>query len=128
MPKAAAEALRDKPLVPDRVKARVTDDEAQVMVLSIFDKKGFQMIDTVHSSVQLESKPRRCFDKAKGKPGVRQVPITNTQNLYNHIMGFVDLDDLLAWFYRHAAHCNATCHLTEPHTVRGNLTCACGCL
>ena len=107
MGKAAMEALRAKPLVPDRVKARVTDDEAQVMTISIFDKKGFQMIDTIHTSVELQSKPRRVFDKSRGKPGLKDVPITSTQNLYNNIMGYVDLDDLLAWFYR----CGMRCHV-----------------
>lgn len=58
------------------------------------------MIDTVHTKVELEEKSRRVFDKAKGKPGRKMVPITNVQNLYNKIMGNVDLDDLFAWFYR----------------------------
>ena len=94
------EELRAKPLFPDRCKVRVTDDDAQVMTVAIYDKKGFQMIDTVHSEVKLEQKPRRIFDRATKKPGTKMVDITNTQNLYNQIMGFVDLDDLLAWFYR----------------------------
>ena len=100
MGKAVEEALREQPLIPDRVKVRVTDDKAQVITIAIFDKKGFQMIDTVHSAVELEEKSRRVFDKARGKPGNKMVPISNAQNLYNKIMGFVDLDDLLAWFYR----------------------------
>ena len=78
---------------------RVTDDAAQVMTIAIYDKKGFQMIDTKHTEVVLQEKPRAFFDKAAGKRGKKMVPITNSQNLYNTIMGFVDLDDLLAWFY-----------------------------
>ena len=102
MTKATCDALKLKPLLPDRVKARVTADDAQVMTVGIFEKgqKGFQMIDTVHSSVELEQKPRRVFDKATGRPAKKMVDITNTQNLYNKIMGYVDLDDLLAWYYR----------------------------
>lgn len=36
--KKAADEMRAKPLIPDRVKVRVTADEAQVMTVSIFDK------------------------------------------------------------------------------------------
>ena len=100
MGKAEEVALKEKPLYPDRTKARVTDDEAQVIVLNIFDSKGFRMVDTVHSAIELQSKPRRVFDRTRGRPGSMPVPILNTQNLYNHIMGFVDLDDMLAWYYR----------------------------
>ena len=103
MSKAEMDALKEKPLVPDRIKARVTADKAQVITVAILDKKGFQMIDTVHTGIVEETKPRVIFDRAVGRPGVKDVPITNTQNLYNHIMGFVDLDDLLTWFYRCAA-------------------------
>ena len=80
-------------------QVRVTDDDAQVMTVAIFDKKGFQMVDTVHTEVVEESKERRVFDRALGKPGKMSVAITNTQNVYNTIMGFVDLDDMLAWYY-----------------------------
>jgi hypothetical protein len=100
MGKKAVDTLRAKPLVPDRVKVRVTDDSAQVMTVSIFDKKGFQMVDTVHNAVVEKTKPRRIFDRELGRPGYRDIPITETQDLYNQIMGYVDLDDLIAWFYR----------------------------
>ena len=96
----AVRELKKKPLVPDRVKIRVTDDEAQVITVAIFDKKWFQMIDTIHTEITEQTKTRKVFDRAKGKPGKKEVPITNTQNAYNHGMGFVDLDDLIAWFYR----------------------------
>ena len=99
MAKATLDALKAKPLT-ERVKVRVTDDEAQVMVLNIFDKKGFMMIDTVHTGVELTTKPRTIFDREAGRPGKRDIDITCTQNLYNHIMGYVDLDDLLAHYYR----------------------------
>ena len=71
------------------------------MTIAIYEKgsKGFQMIDTVHTGVVEESKPRDFFDRSAGKRGKKMVPITNSQKLYNFIMGFVDLDDLLAWFY-----------------------------
>ena len=46
------------------------------------------------------TKPRRIFDREAGRPGYCDVPITETQDLYNQIMGYVDLDDLIAWFYR----------------------------
>ena len=100
MGKAATEALRAKPLVPDRVKVRVTADKAQIMTVAIFDKKGFQMIDSYHEEVVETTKPRLGFDKAAGKPAYKDMEITNTQNEYNLGMGFVDLDDLLAWFYK----------------------------
>ena len=100
MSKAEEDALREKPLIPDRVRIRVTDDAGQVITVAIFDKKGFQMIDTVHTEIIEETKPRVVFDKVAGKPTTVPVPITNSQNTYNHGMGFVDLDDLLAWFYK----------------------------
>ena len=104
------------------MKARVTADEAQVITLFIFDSKGFQMIDTVHTSVELETKARRFFDRARGRPGYKDVPILNSQNLYNHIMGNVDLDDLLAWFYkcghpRRHVHAHAHMHAYMLHVV-----------
>jgi hypothetical protein len=102
MGKAAVDALRAKPLVPDRVKVRVTADNAQVMTVAIFDKKGFQMIDTYHTEVVETTKQRLVFDKAASKPTHKAIAITESQNEYNLGMGFVDLDDLLAWFYRHA--------------------------
>ena len=102
--KAEEEALRSKPILPDRVKARVTDDEAQVMTVSIFDSKWFQMVDTVHTKLEVEQKERVVFDRARGRRGKKKVDILNTPNYYNQIMGFVDLDDLLAWFYRCATY------------------------
>ena len=36
----------------------------QVLTVAIFDKKGFQMIDTVHSEVVLESKERKVIIEA----------------------------------------------------------------
>jgi hypothetical protein len=75
-----------------------------VITVAIFDKKGFQMIDTVHTSVVCQTKWRKTFDRAARKPSKKEVDITNTQNLYNLIMGFVDLDDLLTWFYRCNGH------------------------
>ena len=101
MSKAVEDELKARPLYPDRVKARVTADEAQVMTISILDSKGFQMVDTVHTAVELQEKARRMFDRSTGRPGYRMVPILNCQNLYNHIMGNVDLNDLMAWFYRY---------------------------
>ena len=92
--------LKKKPLMPDRVKCRVTADEAQVVTVSIFDSKGFQMIDTLNTEIKEETKERRVFDKAQGRPTTKNVPIMNTPNRYNKIMGFVDLDDLYQWFYR----------------------------
>jgi hypothetical protein len=92
--------LKKKPLMPDRVKCRVTADEAQVVTVSIFDSKGFQMIDTLNTEIKEETKERRVFDKAQGRPTTKDVPIMNTPNRYNKIMGFVDLDDLYQWFYR----------------------------
>lgn len=93
-------ALRSQPLVPNRIRARVTADEAQVMTVSIFDKKGFQMIDTIHNAVVSETKLRKTFDPATRRVTRKEVELTNTQNLYNSIMGYVDLNDLLAWQYR----------------------------
>lgn len=93
-------ALRGQPLIPNRVRVRVTADEAQVMTVSIFDKKGFQMIDTVNTSIVAETKLRKTFDSATRRIKNKEVEITNTQNLYNSIMGYVDLNDLLAWQYR----------------------------
>ena len=121
--KAEEEELRAKPYVPDRVKVRVTNDDAQVMTTSIFDKKWFQMIDTCHTEVSVEQKERDVFDRARGRRGKKKVDITNVQNLYNNIMGYVDLDDLLAWFYRWApslfplarARCLRLCALREPY-------------
>ena len=57
MKKEEEEALRAKEMLPDRVKARVTNDPAQVMTISIFDKKWFQMIDTYHTEIKVETKP-----------------------------------------------------------------------
>ena len=51
--KAQTDALKAKPLHPDRIKARVTADEAQVITVAVFDKKGFQMIDTYHQHERL---------------------------------------------------------------------------
>ena len=100
MTKAQEEALKAKSLMPERVKARVTNDRAQVITVAIFDKKWFQMIDTVHTEIKVETKPRRIFDRATNRPGTKMIDIMNTPNLYNQIMGFVDLDDLMAWYYR----------------------------
>ena len=96
----------------------MTDDEAQVIVCAIYDKKGFQMINTVHTDIVEESKERRIFDLSTGKPGKKMVPITNCQNLYNQIMGFVDLDDLLAWFYGCAPFSCHGRHLLRIVTAR----------
>ena len=95
----AVNELKAKPL-DEKIRARVTADGAQVMTVAIYDKKGFQMIDTVHEGVELTTKSRVIFDRAAGKRGKKQVPITMTQHVYNNTMGYVDLDDLLAHFYR----------------------------
>lgn len=100
MSAAQQAALRAQPLVPNRIKVRVSDDEAQVMTVSIFDRKGFQMIDSVNSSVVTETKLRKAFDSVTRRVKNKEVEITSTQNLYNTIMGYVDLNDLLAWQYR----------------------------
>ena len=94
----------------------MTDDAAQVQTVAIFDKgqKGFQMVDTVHNSIVEETKERRIFDRAIGKPGKKDVPITNTQKVYNKIMGFVDLDDLIAWFYGCAFPLTTYTSLSHP--------------
>ena len=100
MGKRATEELKAKPL-QDRIKARVTDDEAQVMTISIFEKnKAFQMVDTEHTGVEVTTKVRKVFDRSTGRPGKTDIPITTTQNEYNLTMGFVDQDDLLASFYK----------------------------
>jgi hypothetical protein len=80
-------------------------------------------------------KERLAFDKEAGKPTHKTVAITNTQNEYNIGMGFVDLGDLLAWFYRHArslptraalilraralahSHAHTTCTCTHAHML-----------
>lgn len=67
--------------------------------MSIYDKKGFQMVTTIHDKVSLEHKERRVFDPANNKVVKRMVEITNVQNTYNNIMGYVDLDDLISWYY-----------------------------
>jgi hypothetical protein len=77
------------------------------------------MIDTVHEGIEMEKKSRRVFDRAAGRPSKKDVDILNCQNLYNNIMGFVDLDDLLAWFYRCAAFACRRINSTVPtHSVR----------
>ena len=54
------------------------------------------------------------------------VDILNCQNLYNHIMGYVDLDDLLAHFYRYSSfysnsilyvHVHARLSDTHPNPI-----------
>ena len=118
MSKAQTEELLAKPLFPDRTKARVTADGAQVITAHIYDRKAFGMIDTVHEKIELESKPRRVFDRERGRPGYKDVPITNMQKLYNFIMGYVDLDDLLAHFYRCALLCAARSTIAGGRAVR----------
>ncbi|KAL3901327.1 MAG: hypothetical protein SGPRY_012297, partial [Prymnesium sp.] len=48
----------------------------------------------------VETKKRQTFDLATRRVTQKEVEITNTQNYYNQIMGYVDLNDLLAWQYR----------------------------
>ena len=106
MGKADYEELTAKPLFPERVKVRVTGDEAQVrpstpapsptmppspawlglhiphccptplqvQTVSIFDKKDFQMIDTVHNGVDEETKQRLFFDRYHPRPRPRPHP------------------------------------------------------
>lgn len=99
MLKSFQKDCRSKKLVNGKKKS--TDEETVAFhTVAIFDKKGFQMIDTYHRGVEVTTKERKVFDRVAGKPGKKSIPITKTQHVYNNTMGYVDLDDLLAWFYR----------------------------
>ena len=57
--------------MPDAAEIPACED-ISAATARIFDKKGFQMIDTYHTSVVETTKQRLVFDKAAANPLARE--------------------------------------------------------
>ena len=96
-------AWKEKPLL-DKVRAYVTDDDAKVMVLSIYDKKPFFMITTQHYDIRVTTKQVPWWNPETREIEQREKEVLVIVDDYNHRMGFVDDSDLLAWAYQIGGH------------------------